>query len=82
MPQMPEGGMGGERPEMPEGETGGMPQMENAPGGPEMDMHSDAADEENVQTGKALSEFSYETWILLGACVVLLLAGLIFARKR
>ena len=73
--------------EMPEFDGTIMPQDGGFPGGPGgmgFDQRQTAEEEEEtaaVSTAKSLSEFSPETWILLGTSFATILAAILFALK-
>ena len=73
--------------EMPEFDGTFMPQDGGFPGGPGgmgFDQRQTAEEEEEtaaVSTAKSLSEFSPETWILLGTSFATILAAILFALK-
>ena len=68
-----------------QGRGGGMrPDGMNGNMGPGFDQHQETEEPEEtavVSTGKSLSEFGKETWILLGCSAFVLLAALLIAKK-
>ncbi|MBQ8306818.1 MAG: carbohydrate-binding domain-containing protein [Blautia sp.] len=97
MPEMPENG---EFPEMTGTPGEGMPEMTGTPGAEMSEvrdgqgMHGDdrtvaeeeAEEEGELPSGKALSEYGRDTWLLLGASVLVIAAGIVtgalYRRRR
>jgi hypothetical protein len=84
-PEMPEGFAPGEKPENVSGSAVTPPDGPQDRGGPgagmQRDMQSEAEEEIASSSALSLNDYSYQTWIWLGASAAALFAGLLFAKR-